>query len=272
MQNKINVLDHGYVRLADHMGNDLTVVRRARHMPDAEWRGDRDIKLIYYLMKNKHTSPFEFVEFDFEIKAPIFVARQWMRHRTWNYNEISGRYQELPEETYAPESRHVGVQSPSNHQGRIISDERQQIEDNLVPAIIDQASGAAFETYRELLRREVPRELARCVLPLSIYTVFSAKVDLHNLLHFLNLRLDEHAQYEIRVYAEAIRKLIHPIVPVTMAAWLAGRQPAVPKDRMVEKIEAIIASLDGPHVDHLHLKKGYTLSDLQAELRGAIGK
>lgn len=268
-EQRIDVLDSGYVRLLAHMGDDLTVVRRARHMPNIAWRGDKDVKLINYLMKHNHVSPFQFVEFDFEIKMPIFVARQWMRHWTWDYNEISGRYQELPAEFYTPRAEDIGKQSTNNRQGR---------EPSMSMPTVGLAGYAGvcehlFEYYHELIDEHGwPRELARCVLPLSTYTVVSGKANLRSLLHFLTLRLDEHAQYEIRVYAEAVLKLIEPIVPVCVAAWRANRQqPERPKDEVVEKIKTLIAKLDSVHVDRLYVSANYTLGDLQRELKEAVG-
>jgi len=211
----IEVLDYGFVRLIDSMGSDLSIVRSARVSYAADWRSGNDEKsdekLLRYLWKHKHTSPFESVEFQFEIKCPIFVTRQWHRHRTQSYNEVSARYTELPEEYYVPE--HLNAQSVSNKQGRdecyVIQNEQEFRE------LMYETNKAAFEIYRKLLEAGVTRELARSVLPMATYTRFFAKSNLRNWLHFLELRLDPHAQYEIRVYAEAIKTLIRPIIPVT---------------------------------------------------------
>lgn len=216
------VLDHGYVRLVDHMGNDLSIVRSARVSYDAEWRtGDdvgKDERLIRYMMRNKHTSPFESVQFTFEVKAPIFVFRQWHRHRTWAYNEVSARYSQLPEEFYVPKPEHIGEQSKHNKQMRDMG--VKTVNHHAISASqIRIACEAAFVRYNSLLKAGVPRELARSVLPVATYSHMFATVNLHNLFHFLRLRLHEHAQYEIRVYAEAIMKLIEPIVPVSVAAF-----------------------------------------------------
>jgi thymidylate synthase (FAD) len=208
------------------MGNDLSIVRAARVSYNADWRTGEDEKsderLIRYLMKNRHTSPFESVEFQFEVKAPIFVFRQWHRHRTWSYNEVSARYTELPEEFYVPDPFDVGVQSKSNKQMRV-RDGTSSSEDIRTCDEIKEACTASFEVYHRLLARGVPRELARSVLPLGTYSHMFAKVDLKNLFDWLILRdaLDEgkHAQYEIYVYAEAILDLIEPVVPVTTLAW-----------------------------------------------------
>lgn len=226
MKDKIDVLDHGFVRLVDHMGTDLSVVRAARVSYDAAWRAGEDqgsdSRLINYLWKNRHTTPFEAVEFQFEVKAPIFVFRQWHRHRTWSFNELSARYRELPEEFYVPEPDMVGVQSKGNKQARNLAEGDLMVACAAIDAM--RASAAeSFSTYRGLLERGVPRELARSVLPMSTYSCMFAKVDLRNLLSFLDLRLHEHAQYEIRVYAEAMRELAKQIVPVCMGAWESGK-------------------------------------------------
>lgn len=219
---RIEVLDHGFVRLVDSMGTDLSVVRAARVSYDAAWRAGEnegsDTRLINYLWRNKHTTPFEAVTFTFEIKAPIFVFRQWHRHRTWSFNELSARYRELPEEFYIPDPAVLGVQSKDNKQGRDLNEVNSvwaatQIEH------IREACSAAFGVYRNLLAMDVPRELARSVLPVATYSHMFATVDLLNLLKFLTLRCDSHAQHEIRVYADAMRELIRPITPACVAAW-----------------------------------------------------
>ncbi len=218
------VLDHGECRLVDHMGNDLSVVRSARVSYDAEWRagieGLKDNKLIHYLMKNRHTSPFEAVTFTFQVKAPIFVFRQWHRHRTWSYNEVSARYAELPEEYYIPAIHKVGTQSKSNKQMRVLVEAAGvTAADAAFIYELQKHSEVGFAHYRKHIEAGVPRELARLFLGLNTYSKMFATVNLHNLFHFLRLRLHEHAQYEIRVYAEAMLSLIKPIVPVSAAAF-----------------------------------------------------
>lgn len=240
MNNLINVLDHGFVRLvsymqpADHAGfeehtmardwtGDLEVVRNARVSYDADWReGDerKDAKLIDYLTKNYHTSPFEAMTFTFEIKAPIFVIRQWHRHRTWAYNEVSARYTELPEEFYVPAVEQITTQSASNKQMRTTE---QHPDARRFADLIDEACRNAFSDYHHMLTNGVPRELARGVLPMNTYTRMFATVNLHNLFHFLRLRLHEHAQYEIRAYAEALFMLIAPICPEACKAFKEHR-------------------------------------------------
>lgn len=222
---KVDVLDHGYVRLIDHMGSDLSVVRAARVSYDAAWRaGDdqgSDDRLIRYLWRNHHTTPFEAVTFTFEVKAPIFVFRQWHRHRTWSFNELSARYRELPEEFYVPDVHVIGTQSKNNKQARDLvpldsNDERELGEQT---KRYRQYCEDCFALYRDNIARGWPRELARMVLPLSTYSHMFATVDLLNLMKFLTLRCDPHAQHEIRVYADAMRDLARSVVPVCVGAW-----------------------------------------------------
>lgn len=221
MGNAINVLDHGLVRLVDSMGNDLSISRNARVSYNAEWRAGEDegsdTRLINYLYNNGHTTPFESVTLTFEVKAPIFVIRQWHRHRTQSYNEVSARYTELPEEFYIPEPHLVGVQNKDNKQMRDLNSggihayfwcEEMRAQNEL-----------AFALYRRMLEEGVPRELARSILPVGTYTHMFATMNLHNLFGFLRERLHPHAQYEIRVYAEAMLELIRPIVPVAVTAF-----------------------------------------------------
>lgn len=215
-----NVLDHGFVRLVDYMGDDLSIVRAARVSYAADWRtGENeksDEKLIQYLIRNHHTSPLESVVFTFEIKCPIFIARQWHRHRTWSYNEVSARYTELPEEFYVPNLDKINTQSKDNKQART---EEEHPEAAMFQEIMLQNGNQMFNDYRALLNMGCPRELARSVLPVATYTRYFGTVNLHNLLHFLSLRIHPHAQYEIRVYAEAILNIVRNILPVTIGAW-----------------------------------------------------
>lgn len=211
------VLDQGFVRLVNAMGNDLSIVQAARVSYDADWRAGADegsdFKLLRYLIKNKHTTPFEAVTFTFEVKAPIFVIRQWHRHRMWSYNEVSARYVELDEGYYIPAVTAITTQSKSNKQMRT---GEQHAEAADIQRIIEGQCAAATEVYRGLVRKGCPRELARSVLPVAAYTRMFATVNLHNLLHFLRLRLHPHAQWEIRQYAGALEALAATIVPTTM--------------------------------------------------------
>lgn len=218
---EIKCLDHGHVRLVEHVGGDLSVVRSARVSYDAAWRAGQDegsdYRLINYLMKNHHTSPFESVFFTFDVKAPIFNFRQWHRHRTWKYNEQSARYSELPEVFYVPEPDKIGVQSTSNKQQRNLTAAGGP-QREMADAIWNSCT-ASFKAYRELLAKGCPRELARGVLPVNTYSHMFASVDLHNLLHFIRLRAHSHAQYEIRVYAEALLKIAAHVAPISVAAF-----------------------------------------------------
>lgn len=218
---KINVLNEGFVRLVEHVGSDLSIVRSARVSYDADWRtgedAGKDEKLIRYLLKNHHTSPFESVVFTFEIKCPMFIARQWHRHRTWSYNEVSARYTKLDEGFYIPTEESVGRQAKHNKQMRVIeenSEESAEIVDLIARSLVDSNS-----TYLKLIDLGCPRELARSVLPTAAYTRFFGTVNLHNLFHFIRLRIHEHAQYEIRGYAKALLNLIEPHVPVAVEAF-----------------------------------------------------
>jgi len=217
---KIDVLDHGFVRLVDHMGNDLSIVRNARVSYDAEWRAGKnegsDERLIKYLYKNGHNTPFEAVTLTFDVKAPIFVFRQWHRHRTQSYNELSARYRPLPEEFYIPDADKITMQSTDNKQMRT---DEQHPQAKSFQAAMELQNHTAFELYQWMLNDGCPRELARSVLPVATYSHMFATMNLHNLFRFLGERLHHHAQYEIRVYAQAMLDLIEPIVPTAVDAF-----------------------------------------------------
>jgi thymidylate synthase (FAD) len=224
MNAAIPLLDHGLVRLVDHMGSDLAVVRSARVSYDAAWRAGEDEgsdhRLIRYLWRHGHTSPFESCTMTFEVKAPIFVMRQWHRHRTQSYNELSARYRELPEEFYVPRPEDIGVQASKNKQGRETNVAPEVMEERRLQLLALQDHCArAFETYRGFLAAGWPRELARTVLPTNTYSHMFTTVNLLNVFRFFTLRCDGHAQYEIRVYADAMVELLKPHFPVSMAAW-----------------------------------------------------
>lgn len=224
----IRVLDHGHVRLVDSMGSDMSIVRAARVSYDAAWRAGEDAgsdqRLINYLWKNHHTTPFEAVTLTFEVKAPIFVFRQWHRHRTWSYNELSARYRPLPEEFYLPDPAVVGNQSTNNKQGRTLAEDVELIERRTREVAMLKASCEnAFVMYRLLLEEGWPKELARSVLPLNTYSHMFATSNLLNFLKFATLRSDAHAQYEIRAYSDAMVEMVRGVAPVAVAAWEAGR-------------------------------------------------
>lgn len=260
-------------RLQSEWTGDLEIIRNARVSHDADWRNDGEIvhealcgslipglmsdgtarpcnctprtvsdkRLMDYLYKNIHSTPFEAMVFTFEVKAPLFVFRQWHRHRTWSYNEVSARYSELPSEYYVPPSNHIGQQDVKNRQGRTIDLGKHASYDDIVEAgysptdvsryaaemerrqrIVEsfgEEAAHAHQRYQDRLGSAVPREIARINLPLSTYSRMFATVNLWNLFRFLNLRDHDHAQYEIRVYAQALKTLVQPIVPNAVAAF-----------------------------------------------------
>ncbi len=212
------VLDNGFIRLVDVMGDDAAIVQAARV---SYGKGTKTVSedrgLIRYLMRKRHTSPFEMVEFKFHVKLPIFVARQWHRHRMASINEYSARYSEMKDEFYFPEREEVRQQSKSNKQGSagLLDDTKAYIWlKNLI-----HDCNAAYSEYMDAIGRGVARELARIGLPLNIYTEMYWKIDLHNLLHFLKLRMDPHAQKEIRVYADAMALMVQQYCPLAYEAF-----------------------------------------------------
>lgn len=218
LDQEIKVLDKGFVRLVDYLGNDERIVQAARVSYGSGTKSFRqDRGLIHYLIRNQHTSPFEQVSLTFHCKMPIFVARQWVRHRTAKLNEISGRYSVMQDEFYVPAPEHVSYQSESNKQGRGGTLEPAEAY-AVINAMADEQR-QAYASYTDLLDKGIARELARANLPLSLYTEWYWQIDLHNLFHFLHLRLDAHAQYEIRVYAEAIAKCAKAVAPIAYEAF-----------------------------------------------------
>lgn len=212
------VLNKGFVRLVDYMGDDRRVVQAARVSTGSGLKTPaEDEKLIHYLLKNGHTSPFEQVEFTFHVKLPIFVARQWIRHRTAHVNEFSGRYSEFPDEFFVPDVDTIMGQDEVNRQGRSES-VPEGAANRFVGKTVSHAH-LSLQEYRWAREDGVAKELARINLPVSAYTQWYWKIDLHNLFHFLYLRLDSHAQYEIRVYAQAIEEIVKTVVPISHRAW-----------------------------------------------------
>ncbi|QSH42222.1 FAD-dependent thymidylate synthase [Lentisphaerota bacterium ZTH] len=210
-ENHVKVLGgQGWVGLIDHLGNETTAVNAARVSfgKIKTEMDDRDITLLEYLIDNRHTSPLEHVVFTFSIHCPLFVRGQWHRHRTWSYNEISRRYTEVDLEFYTPPA--LRRQAQNNRQASV-SDE--SFDDEALRAMIADHNRKSFELYENLLEQGVCREQARGVLPQNMMVTFWGTVDLSNLLHFLELRDSEHAQWEIREYAIAIKKLIKPLIP-----------------------------------------------------------
>ena len=215
----IHCLDHGFVRCIDYMGDDSAIVQAARVSYGKGTKAVRqDRGLIRYLMRHRHTSPFEMAELKLHVKLPIFVARQWIRHRTANVNEISARYSVLDREFYLPANENLAVQSKDNKQGRGAVLEAQDAAKVL--ELLKRDAMQSYDTYSELMdTHQLARELARMNLPVNYYTQWYWKIDLHNLLHFLSLRLHHHAQYEIRVFGEAIGQLVQAWVPLTWEAF-----------------------------------------------------
>ncbi|AEC02796.1 FAD-dependent thymidylate synthase [Parasphaerochaeta coccoides] len=222
------VLDHGFVRLVDYLGSDERIVQAARVSYGEGTKTYRQDKgLISYLLRNEHTSPFEQVNFTFHVKMPIFVARQWVRHRTARINEISGRYSILKDEAYLPQPHHVNLQSEDNKQGRASEPVPPEMAEKIC-GMLAEDQRRAFASYHNVLEQGVARELARINLPLSAYTEWYWQMDLHNLLRFLMLRTDAHAQYEIRVYADVMLDIVEKVCPMTVEAFrehtLGGRK------------------------------------------------
>ncbi len=252
------VLDHGFIRVIDYMGDDAAIVQAARV---SYGRGTRrvseDSGLIRYLMRHRHSTPFEMCEIKYHVKLPIFVARQWIRHRTANVNEYSARYSILDREFYLPAPEHLAAQSAANRQGRgdvlggeeaahvldLLREDAARCYDHYAEMLNEDAAGAA----RDPSRQGLARELARMNLTLNTYTQWYWKTDLHNLFHFLSLRADAHAQYEIRVYAEAMLETVAAWVPVACQAFRDYRLGAVTLS--AQMLAAVRRMLAGESVD-----------------------
>ncbi len=255
----IPVLDHGFVRVIDYMGDDSAVVQAARV---SYGRGTRQINedrgLINYLLRHWHTTPFEMAEIKFHVKMPIFVARQWIRHRMANVNEYSARYSILDREFYVPAPEQLAAQSVQNRQGRgdvvgaeeaqrileLLKDDSQRSYDHYLDMLNHDETGVRIDENRQGLARE----LARMNLSLNFYTQWYWKTDLHNLMNFLRLRADSHAQYEIRVYAEIILGILEKWVPLTYAAFREHRLDAATFSG--EGVKALRRMLAGEKVEH----------------------
>lgn len=217
---KFPLLDHGFVRVIDYMGDDSAIVQAARVSYGKGTKAiNEDRGLINYLMRHKHTTPFEMCDIKLHIKAPIFVARQWLRHRTASVNEYSARYSVMNEEFYTPAPEQMAKQSTINKQGR--DDPLPKFKADAVIKILKEDAVRCYGNYQYMINEfcGLTRELARMNLTLNYYTEWYWKINLHNLLHFLRLRADFHAQYEIRVYAECILNIIKEWVPFTYAAF-----------------------------------------------------
>jgi len=240
---KITLLEHGFVELIDSMGSDQRVLQAARVSTGSHpSKGEiQDRGLIRYLYRNKHTSPFEKIVLEFHIKCPLFVARQWMRHRTQSYNEYSGRYTTYEPEIYYPKSWRA--QGDKNHQGSgdpLPEDQQKWLNANYSNYIV-----AENKLYDEMIARGVTREMARFIVPVSQFTEFYSTVNLWNLFHFLHLRLHEHAQYEIQIYAQAILKILESMEAIKWSVEIFKEmneleylfQQAVNKDKELKAIK-----------------------------------
>jgi thymidylate synthase (FAD) len=254
----IPVLDHGFIRVIDYMGDDAAIVQAARV---SYGRGTRrvseDAGLIRYLMRHRHSTPFEMCEIKYHVKLPIFVARQWIRHRTANVNEYSARYSILDREFYLPAPEHLAAQSAANRQGRgaaldgeeavrvldLLRDDATRCYDHYAEMLNEDEAGGA----RDPSRQGLARELARMNLTLNTYTQWYWKIDLYNLFHFLSLRADSHAQYEIRAYAEAMLRTVEAWVPVACQAFRDYRLGAVTLSSQM--LTAVRRMLAGEAVD-----------------------
>ena len=235
---KFPVLDKGFIRVVDYMGNDTAVTQAARVSYGKGTKAvSKDKGLINYLMRHRHTTPFEMCEIKFHVKLPIFIARQWIRHRTANVNEYSARYSVLSNEFYVPEPEQLAVQSTANMQGRgqtLTASESERVLD-----ILKTDAEMCYGHYKELLNQDedgnvldenrsgLTRELARMNLTMNYYTEWYWKIDLHNLFHFISLRADSHAQYEIQEYAKVLAELTQKWVPFSYEAFVKYRQNAV---------------------------------------------
>ena len=222
----ISCLNHGFVYLVDYMGNDEAIAQAARVSYGAGTKkAQTDADLIRYLLRHAHTTPFEMVEFKFHCKMPIFVARQWIRHRMASVNEYSGRYSEMLNEFYLPEPEAIRKPSVSNRQGRgdDLTAERQRD----VLSILKAEFARQYNVYQGLLHTDVAKELARIGLSVANYTQWYWKIDLHNLMHFLRLRLDSHAQHEIQVYGQAMSRIVESAVPIVYQAFSDYRLNAI---------------------------------------------
>lgn len=225
---EVQVLDLGFVQAVDYMGNDEEVVQAARVSYGPSTRKLHDDRgLLRYLMRHKHTSPFEMCEVKFRCKMPIFVARQWVRHRTANVNEMSLRYSEAPDEFYVPDLEQVTLQSKDNKQGRDTEPLSPEIQQQ-VQQLLRAHDETSYALYQEIaVKLGIARELSRTLLPVSLYTQWIWKIDLHNLFHFLSLRLDAHAQWETRQFAEAMAAFTRAWVPQSWEAFEDYRLHAV---------------------------------------------
>ncbi len=262
----ISVLDHGFIRVVDYMGDDTSIVQAARvSYGKGTKKVSTDAGLIKYLMRHWHSTPFEMCEIKYHIKLPIFIARQWIRHRTANVNEYSARYSILDKEFYLPASEHLAAQSQSNRQGR-----GDVLEGEKAKKVLDLLKGDAEQTYNnyEIMLNErydgsvidenavgLARELARMNLTLNTYTQWYWKTDLLNLMNFLRLRADHHAQYEIRAYADAMLDTVKKWVPITYEAFMDYRVGGTEISAKGKEVIKKLMKGEKPDIDQSGLSK-----------------
>ena len=274
----IPILDHGFIRVIDYMGDDAAIVQAARvSYGKGTKKVNEDAGLINYLLRHRHSTPFEMCEIKFHIKLPIFVARQWIRHRTANVNEYSARYSILDREFYIPAPNQLAAQSTHNRQGRgdlvegaeakrvfdLLRQDSEQVYANYIEMLNEDETGTKLDTSRKGLARE----LARMNLTLNYYTQWYWKIDLQNLMHFLSLRADSHAQYEIRVYAEAMLDVLKRWLPITYEAFMNYRVGSV--SFSAKGIKAVRRMLAGETVtqESSGMSKG-EWNEFQTDLKG----
>ena len=248
LEQEFNVLDKGFVRVVDYMGDDAAIAQAARVSYGKGTKTAQDDRgLIRYLMRHWHTTPFEMCELKLHVKLPVFVARQWIRHRTANVNEYSARYSILDKEFYFPHVHDMAAQSTTNNQGR-----GELIDPDMAKAMLhdmQENADGSYQFYDDLLGDGLSREIARMNLPANIYTQWYWKVDLHNLFHFLRLRADPHAQLEIRHYANVICEIVKAWLPVAYEAFEDYRLEAEQFSRMEMEILRKFMSTKGKALD-----------------------
>ncbi|MBU4446051.1 MAG: FAD-dependent thymidylate synthase [Candidatus Marinimicrobia bacterium] len=262
LDKEFKVLDKGFVRLIDYLGGDSRIVQSARVSYGQGTKSVReDRALIDYLMSHQHTSPFEQVILTFHCKMPIFIARQWIRHRTARINEISGRYSIMENEFYVPNPDQIKFQSKDNRQGRAEEEVPVKLRQKVLNILInDQKS--AYENYGKLIEDGIARELARINLPLSLYTQWYWQIDLNNLFHFLKLRLDYHAQWEIRQYGKAMAEITKAVAPMAYKAFETHVLNAISFSG--KELEALANQLQGKD----HQLKGIYKTEFEAKIQG----
>lgn len=241
------VLDKGFVRMVDYYGSDQRIVQSARvSYGEGTKSVSQDEALIDYLLRHQHTSPFEQVVFTFHLKMPIFVARQWVRHRMGRMNEVSGRYSIMKDEFYVPKAGCIARQSKDNKQGRD-SEPLPESEAASVQVQFAEGQQKSYQAYSDMVNSGLAREIARINLPLSLYTEFYWQMDLHNLFHFLKLRLDSHAQYEIREYAKVILELVRTVCPMATSSFENNMNRGVTfTGEEMEALRAVLAGKENP--------------------------